>query len=121
MAGELSTRTWVIRQKRASGWQAGELYESLGPQVSADLTLEMARSYGELGIRTKPNPCSGTPSGTTTLIRRLLKRVEGLVRLNLVWIPKSFVADIRREIVKLNNQGVAMARPMPAARGGCAV
>ncbi|MCB1870083.1 MAG: response regulator [Gammaproteobacteria bacterium] len=92
-------------------WQAGELYESLGPQVSADLTLEMARSYGELGDTDKAQSMLRHAVRNNHSDQELLKRVEGLVgELNLGLDPKSFVADIRREIVKLNNQGVAMAK-----------
>ncbi|MCP5409604.1 MAG: response regulator [Chromatiaceae bacterium] len=92
-------------------WQAGELYESLGPQVSAELTLEMARSYGELGDTDKAQSMLRHAVRNNHSDQELLKRVEGLVgELNLGLDPKSFVADIRREIVKLNNQGVAMAK-----------
>ena len=92
-------------------WQAGELYESLGLQVSADLTLEMARSYGELGDTDKAQSMLRHAVRNNHSDQELLKRVEGLVgELNLGLDPKSFVADIRREIVKLNNQGVAMAK-----------
>jgi tetratricopeptide (TPR) repeat protein len=92
-------------------WQASELYESLGPQVSADLTLEMARSYGELGESDKAQSMLRHAVRNNHSDQELLQRVEGLVgELNLGLDPKIFVSDIRREIVKLNNQGVAMAK-----------
>jgi tetratricopeptide (TPR) repeat protein len=92
-------------------WQANELYESMGPQVSADLTLEMARSYGELGDTDKAQSMLKHAVRNNHSDQELLLKVEGLIgELDLGLDPKSFVSDIRREIVKLNNQGVAMAK-----------
>ena len=92
-------------------WQAGELYESMGPQVSADLTLEMARSYGELGDRDKAQSMLRQAVQNNHSDQELLQKVEGLIgELALDVDPKSFVSNIRREIVKLNNKGVELAK-----------
>lgn len=92
-------------------WQAAELYESMGPQVTADLTLEMARSYGELGELDNAQAMLRQAVKNNHADQELLRKVEGLVgELDLGMDAKNFVSDIRREIVKLNNRGVAMAK-----------
>jgi len=103
LGDEEEAGTWMCR--------AGELYQSIGSQVSADLTLDMARSYGELG------QLDNAQSMLKHLVRNnhsdqeLLLRVETLAgELTLTADPKNFVSEIRREIVKLNNKGVEMAK-----------
>ena len=91
--------------------RADQLYQDLGSQVSADLTLEMARSYGELGELDRAQSMLKYAVKNNHSDQALLQKVEGLVgELNLGVDAKSFVSEIRREIVKLNNQGVAMAK-----------
>lgn len=92
-------------------WQASQLYQNMGPQLSADLTLEMARSYGELGQLDKAQAMLKDAVRNNHSDQELMERVEELAGdLALGVDPKSFVAEIRREIIKLNNKGVEMAK-----------
>ncbi|MCP4283131.1 MAG: response regulator [Gammaproteobacteria bacterium] len=100
-------------REEAEVWmrQASELYQGLGPHVTADLTLDMARSYGELGDQEKAQSMLKNAVRNNHSDPELLQKVEGLIgELSLNLDPKSFVSGIRKQIIKLNNRGVKMAK-----------
>jgi tetratricopeptide (TPR) repeat protein len=91
--------------------QASDLYQSMGLHLSPELTLEMARSYAELGQLEKAQAMLKDAVRNNHADQELLDKIEGLAGdLSLGVDPKSFVAEIRREIIKLNNKGVEMAK-----------
>lgn len=91
--------------------QASDLYQSMGLHLSPELTLEMARSYAELGQMEKAQAMLKDAVRNNHADQELLDKIEGLAGdLSLGVDPKSFVAEIRREIIKLNNKGVEMAK-----------
>jgi len=100
-------------REEAEVWmrQASELYQGLGSHMAADLTLDMARSYGELGDQEKAQSMLKDAVRNNHSDPELLQKVEGLIgELSLNLDPKSFVSGIRKQIIKLNNRGVKMAK-----------
>ncbi|MCB1759347.1 MAG: response regulator [Gammaproteobacteria bacterium] len=91
--------------------EAARLYAKEGPHVAADLTLEMARSYGELGDKQEAAKLLQQAVRNNHAEPELLQQIENMVgEFDLGTDPKAFVSDIRKEIVKLNNRGVELAK-----------
>ncbi|MCB1858342.1 MAG: tetratricopeptide repeat protein [Gammaproteobacteria bacterium] len=91
--------------------RAGELYRAIGDEVPAHLTLELARTSGKLGNHEQAKALLKDAVRNNHAETELLREVGDLVRdLNMDIDPESFIGDIRKEIVHLNNRGVQMAR-----------
>ncbi len=95
----------------ASLEKAALLYQKLDLHANPEATLEMAQTCGQMG----------DPQRAEELIRELvrnnhseeqfLRQVGGVMRgLGLQADPENFIAEIKREIVHLNNRGVELAR-----------
>jgi tetratricopeptide (TPR) repeat protein len=91
--------------------KASQLYQSLGGHSNPEAMLEMAQTRGQLGDR------QGAEALIRELVRnnhseeQLLRQVGSVVEgLGLEKDSEKFIGEIRGEIVRLNNQGVELAR-----------
>lgn len=91
--------------------QTEALYAALGANAAAEQMLEMARSYAELGELGNAQTLLEQVICNNHDDRMLLQQVEALIaQYALAVDAKRHVASIRREIVKLNNRGVKLAK-----------
>jgi FimV-like protein len=98
-------------QAEACMREAARLYAKEGPHVAAELTLELARSYGELGDTEEAAKLLQQAVRNNHAESELLHQIENMVgEFKLGSDPKAFVSRIRKEIVKLNNRGVELAK-----------
>ncbi|HHH38689.1 MAG TPA: response regulator [Sedimenticola sp.] len=91
--------------------RARGLYRTLGSQPPAELTLELARTCGLLGDREGARELLRSAVSNNHTEEAFLKQVGDVIdELDMEMDAERFIGDIRREIVRLNNQGVELAR-----------
>lgn len=91
--------------------EATELYRQLGDDAGAGLTLELARTCTALGEVEQAKQLLQHAVRNNHAEEAFLKQVgDALGELGLDIDPDDFIAGIRREIIKLNNEGVQLAR-----------
>lgn len=90
---------------------AFSLHEALGSQAAPGLALELARSCGQLGQQERAKELLKQAVRNNHAEEEFLREVGAVFNeLGEDMDPETFIADIRREIVKLNNRGVKLAQ-----------
>ena len=96
---------------RASLARATGLYRQLGEGVDPETTLLLARTCGQAGDTGAARELLQQAVRDNHAEEAFLKQVGEVVgELKLEADAETFVSEIRREIVKLNNEGVELAR-----------
>ena len=91
--------------------QAFALYEQMGGEADAGLTLELARSCGQLGQQERAKELLKQVVRNNHAEDEFLREVGSVFKeLEQDADSESFISDIRRELVKLNNRGVELAK-----------
>jgi tetratricopeptide (TPR) repeat protein len=91
--------------------RAKGLYTKLEMDAGPELTLEMARTCGHLGDLEGAREMLRSAVSNNHTEEEFLKEVGVVIGdLNLELDAKDFIEEIRREIVRLNNKGVELAR-----------
>ena len=96
---------------RARLAEARALYRGMGDDAGAELTLELARTCGALGETERAKELLQQAVRNNHAEEAFLREVgSALGDLGLGIDPEAFISDIRREIIRLNNEGVQLAR-----------
>lgn len=91
--------------------EAHELYKKLGTQAAPELALDMARACNRLGEKERAGELLRQAVRNNHSDELFLKAVgDTMDDLDLADDPRAMIADIKREIVKLNNRGVELAK-----------
>lgn len=91
--------------------EAHELYKKLGTQAAPELALDMARSCNRLGEKERAAELLRQAVRNNHSDELFLKAVgDTMDDLGLAEDPRAMIADIKREIVRLNNRGVELAK-----------
>jgi len=96
---------------RADLSRATRLYQHLGDGAAADITLTLARTCGQMGDTDTARELLQQAVRNNHAEEAFLKQVGDVFgELGLDIDPDTFISEIRREIIKLNNEGVELAR-----------
>ncbi|AKH19354.1 response regulator [Sedimenticola thiotaurini] len=91
--------------------EAHELYKKLGTRAAPELALDMARACDRMGEKQRAGELLHQAVRNNHSDELFLKAVgETMDDLGLADDPRAMIADIKREIVKLNNRGVELAK-----------
>jgi tetratricopeptide (TPR) repeat protein len=91
--------------------EARDLYAHLGVDASAELSLDMAKACAHMGDLDKAKGLVQQAVKNNHAEELFLKDVSFAIgNMGLADDPEIFIGDIKREVVKLNNKGVEMAK-----------
>ena len=95
----------------ASLAKATRIHQQLGLEVSAEASLEMAQTCGQLGDRNRAQELIRGLVRNNHSEEYFLDRVGDVVKhLELEADAESFISEIKHEVARLNNRGVELAR-----------
>ncbi|WP_428623045.1 response regulator [Sedimenticola sp.] len=91
--------------------EAHELYKELGTQAAPELALDMARTCNRMGETERASELLHQAVKNNHSDELFLKEVGATMSdLGLSEDPGAMIADIKKEIVRLNNRGVELAK-----------
>ncbi|MCG8426363.1 MAG: tetratricopeptide repeat protein [Chromatiales bacterium] len=91
--------------------RALEEYQKLGKDVSSEYSIELAKTYTKLGDPDKATELFHQAVRNNHSDEELLSELGATMQsLGLQEDPSSLISEIRKEIIRLNNKGVELAR-----------